>query len=371
MCNGAEFVAVDEIQMCADHERGHIFTDRLLNLRGNKLTMLMGSNTIKNIIKPFKLPDELLTEAGELIKKIYKILIELDASLIEINPLIFTKDKKEFLRYQWTNGDTRQLRGFSKYDSDKPIEVVVSESFMEKIDAEIGDVVTVTIMASEFSIKIMDSVNFFPTLYPDSEPFVIAELNDVVTGANVRKKQGDNQANEIWITSTQIKESDLDTNIVLGDVVNELNIQGIPYGSIFSNEKSLEGQKIDPLVFAGWQTLLLISFGTVALVSIVGFLIHSRVSFKKRNLEFAPLKSIGISRAQIIVLIALEQIIVIGLAVALGIVLGSRLSSTVMPYLISPESSNSLVPPMINSVEWLDFSIVFGLVGILFLVIII
>jgi len=45
-----EFVGVDEIQMCADHERGHIFTDRLLNLRGEKLTMLMGSNTIKKII---------------------------------------------------------------------------------------------------------------------------------------------------------------------------------------------------------------------------------------------------------------------------------------------------------------------------------
>ena len=45
-----DFVGVDEIQMCADHERGHIFTDRLLNMRGNKLTMLMGSNTIKNII---------------------------------------------------------------------------------------------------------------------------------------------------------------------------------------------------------------------------------------------------------------------------------------------------------------------------------
>jgi len=45
-----EFVGVDEIQMCADHERGHIFTDRLLNIRGEKLTMLMGSSTIKNII---------------------------------------------------------------------------------------------------------------------------------------------------------------------------------------------------------------------------------------------------------------------------------------------------------------------------------
>jgi ATP-dependent RNA helicase SUPV3L1/SUV3 len=45
-----DFVAIDEIQMCADHERGHIFTDRLLNLRGEKLTMLMGSNTIKSIV---------------------------------------------------------------------------------------------------------------------------------------------------------------------------------------------------------------------------------------------------------------------------------------------------------------------------------
>ena len=52
-----DFVGVDEIQMCADHERGHIFTDRLLNLRGNKLTMLMGSNIIKNIIS--KLDDDI------------------------------------------------------------------------------------------------------------------------------------------------------------------------------------------------------------------------------------------------------------------------------------------------------------------------
>ena len=45
-----EFVAIDEIQMCADHERGHIFTDRLLNYRGEKLTMFLGSYTIKETI---------------------------------------------------------------------------------------------------------------------------------------------------------------------------------------------------------------------------------------------------------------------------------------------------------------------------------
>ena len=49
-----EFVAIDEIQMCNDHERGHIFTDRLLKLRGNKQTMFMGSHTMKDILSNLK-----------------------------------------------------------------------------------------------------------------------------------------------------------------------------------------------------------------------------------------------------------------------------------------------------------------------------
>ncbi len=46
-----EFIGVDEIQMCADHERGHVFTDRLLNLRGEKVTMFLGSHNMKGIIE--------------------------------------------------------------------------------------------------------------------------------------------------------------------------------------------------------------------------------------------------------------------------------------------------------------------------------
>ena len=45
-----DFVAIDEIQMCADKERGHIFTERLLHFRGEKLTMFLGSQVMKNII---------------------------------------------------------------------------------------------------------------------------------------------------------------------------------------------------------------------------------------------------------------------------------------------------------------------------------
>ena len=45
-----DFVAIDEIQMCADRERGHIFTERLLESRGDQLTMFLGSQVMGNII---------------------------------------------------------------------------------------------------------------------------------------------------------------------------------------------------------------------------------------------------------------------------------------------------------------------------------
>ena len=45
-----ECVAIDEVQLAADYERGHIFTDRILNLRGRFETIFLGSTTIKNIL---------------------------------------------------------------------------------------------------------------------------------------------------------------------------------------------------------------------------------------------------------------------------------------------------------------------------------
>ncbi len=45
-----EFVAIDEIQLCADPDRGHVFTDRLLHARGLVETMVMGAETIRPLL---------------------------------------------------------------------------------------------------------------------------------------------------------------------------------------------------------------------------------------------------------------------------------------------------------------------------------
>ena len=60
-----EFVAVDEIQLCADNERGHIFTSRLLSCRGKFETLFMGSGIMRNIIKSLE-PDTKFLERERL-----------------------------------------------------------------------------------------------------------------------------------------------------------------------------------------------------------------------------------------------------------------------------------------------------------------
>jgi len=45
------FTAIDEIQMCADFERGHVFTDRLLHQRGREETLVLGAATMRPMVE--------------------------------------------------------------------------------------------------------------------------------------------------------------------------------------------------------------------------------------------------------------------------------------------------------------------------------
>ncbi|WP_246844809.1 helicase-related protein [Altererythrobacter sp. TH136] len=58
---GHAFVALDEAQLSADRERGHVFTDRLLNARGREETMLLGSSTLEPMIKALIPKAEIVT----------------------------------------------------------------------------------------------------------------------------------------------------------------------------------------------------------------------------------------------------------------------------------------------------------------------
>ena len=56
-----DFLAIDEIQMCADPDRGHMFTERLLKARGRYETMFLGAETIRPLIQQLVPEAEFMT----------------------------------------------------------------------------------------------------------------------------------------------------------------------------------------------------------------------------------------------------------------------------------------------------------------------
>lgn len=66
----AAFVAIDEVQLAGDLERGHIFTDRILNLRGKEETLLLGAGTMRPILEKL-LPGIVMVERPRLSQLFY------------------------------------------------------------------------------------------------------------------------------------------------------------------------------------------------------------------------------------------------------------------------------------------------------------
>src|SRR5262249_46543379 len=112
-------------------------------------------------------------------------------------------------------------------------------------------------------------------------------------------------------------------------------------------------QQKDPLVAAGWQGILFISFAAILLLSAIGFLIYSYLTAQKRTLEFAVLRTMGFSRRQIATVVGFEQAFVIGLGMIAGPALGLRLGSLMIRYMGVTETGNQVLPPMPLHVDWL------------------
>ena len=66
----AAFVAIDEVQLAGDLERGHIFTDRLMHLRGRVETLLLGASTMRPILEHL-LPGITVVERPRLSQLLY------------------------------------------------------------------------------------------------------------------------------------------------------------------------------------------------------------------------------------------------------------------------------------------------------------
>ena len=100
------------------------------------------------------------------------------------------------------------------------------------------------------------------------------------------------------------------------------SVRGFTSAAVLNRQKELDESTVDPLVKAGWRSLLFLAFGAVLILSCVGFLAHAYVSFRNRQMQFALLRTVGLSSRQLMTMVWLEQILVIASGLALGTWMG-------------------------------------------------
>ena len=128
-------------------------------------------------------------------------------------------------------------------------------------------------------------------------------------------------------------------------------------------EEERQRQEEDPLIAAGWEGILAISFAAVLLLSAIGFLIYSYLTAQQRRLEFAVLRTLGFSRVQIFGVVLLEHLFVVLAGMGLGTIVGLQVGRLMMDFFGLDERGVAVLPPFALAVSRLEVTLVWGILG--------
>jgi len=171
--------------------------DKIITVKLN-LSASVNEEDITKIIQPFGLSEKLKKQAFHLIQSIYKVLIEKDASLIEINPLILTKDEELLCLDAKINFDDNALYrhpdilSLKDVNEEDPIEVEASKHKLAyiKLDGSIGCLVNGAglAMATMDIIKLYgkEPANFLDVGGGASKEKVTAAFKIILSDKNVK-----------------------------------------------------------------------------------------------------------------------------------------------------------------------------------------
>ena len=141
------------------------------------------NDDVLNILKPYNLKDSALGDGKKIIQALYKALIKTDANLIEVNPLITTKDNKVICLDAKINFDDNalfrhpEILEYRDFNEEEPMEIEASKHDLAyiKLDGQIGCMVN----GAGLAMATMDIINLY-----GSEP---ANFLDVGGGASKEK----------------------------------------------------------------------------------------------------------------------------------------------------------------------------------------
>ncbi len=266
--------------------------------------------------------------------------------------------------FSWAGGMNRTSRGIHFGPPVSAVSVLASERFLKESGHAVGDGFDVTVGGGRMPVRVAGKVDYFPTLNTVGEPWIVADLASIVLVSNVEATYGEVVApNEAWLV----------TDEALTDregLAERLRIEPFASTTVHDRNVRLATAQVDPLLDAGWRALLNVAFVTVLILSCIGFLVHTYVSFRDREGQFALLRAVGLSMNQLSLLIWIEQALVVAAGLALGTWMGGQVGATIMTFLGHDDTGGRVLPPYTLDVDWVTLISTYAAIVAVFTIII-
>ena len=185
--------------------------------------------------------------------------------------------------------------------------------------------------------ELRGTVDYYPTLYPEQRLFIVADQRSLLYALN-RRPAANTNPSEIWL--------DLEPGADAAALIEALHARTGP--AILLDVQTVD-QVMDEANASMLQTgligLLYLAFGVALTLSLISLITYMALTARQRRADFGVLQAMGLSARRLVVSIMLEQAIVIGVGVTLGVLLGTAMSDRVLPTLAFSTTGETITPP--------------------------
>ena len=235
------------------------------------------------------------------------------------------------------------IRGFYRSGGSGFIPAVASSSFVETTGASPGSGLLIRLTGGIAPVVIIDVVEYFPTLDPAGRGFLVFDVESLLNYMDALNPLGETAVNEFFINTEALDGI---------EVLHELDELLGHHGSATGVEAELAALEVDPLISAGWRTIVLVALAVVLFISGLGYVVYL-LAYSDRSVgEMASLRSLGFNRFQTIGLVGFEHLLVAFTGLGLGTWAGFQLSRMIVSSVAVTDGGGRVLPPFILTTNW-------------------
>ena len=266
------------------------------------------------------------------------------------------------MRYTWTRDIRAGVpRGVRLTGPESAVPVIVSNQFLTEAGLDQGQTVLMGMSNVFVPVTIVGAFDLFPTWDPSgNRSLIIADRDYLFYRVNRNPTTaGAIAPTEIWIEPTD--------EAGLNQLRRWLEVSPPWLHTPYDVDAIRNLQDEDPLVAAGWEGLLFLTFIAIVLLSALGFLVASVLVAQQQQGEFAVLRTMGFSLPQVLLVVGVEKLLIIFVSMALGTLVGLQLGTMMLEFVGFVETGETVLPPFVTVTDWATIGSAYGVLGLVFL----